>query len=210
MKDYYYFLGLRNDASDDEIRRAYRKLSLKYHPDVNGDDIFFASRFREVQEAYEHLIDREKRRFFDQNYNPEKKASRSRLPPVITTFNASKIRVKKGDEITLNWETQNADVVKILPFGLEKSSGNRIFKITEFKDGQFHVVLQALNTLTNQSVVQGITFVEVFNDVPEASPRHTTATSEAKTAQPQPKVSAPLVILAVLIALAVILLMLDY
>lgn len=162
MKDYYYFLGVKPNASEEDIRKAYRKLSLKYHPDKNGDDEFFAERFREVQEAYETLIDPEKRRIFDGNFEEKQRSNRSNLPPFIKTFNASKIRAVKGEEIILNWQTNNADVVKILPFGLEKSYGERTFKITEFKEGKFHVVLQATNTLLNRTAVKGITISEVF------------------------------------------------
>jgi len=56
LKDYYYFLGVKNDASDEEIKKAYRKLSLKYHPDKNIDDDFFSERFKEVQEAYDTIM----------------------------------------------------------------------------------------------------------------------------------------------------------
>lgn len=162
MKDYYYFLGVPKDATDEDIRKAYRKLSLKYHPDKNPGDAYFESRFREVQEAYDQLIDPDKRSFYDANWGMVPVSVRTNNPPVIRSFSASKIRVKKGDEIILNWETQNADLVKILPFGLEKTSGERSFKITEFKNGQFHAVLQATNTLINKSVVKGITFTEVM------------------------------------------------
>jgi curved DNA-binding protein CbpA len=57
MKDYYYFLGISQDASEEDIKKSYRKLSLKYHPDKNENDDFFADRFREIQEAYETLSD---------------------------------------------------------------------------------------------------------------------------------------------------------
>lgn len=164
MKDYYYFLGVNLDASDEDIKRAYRKLSLKYHPDKNENDDFFSERFREVQEAYDTLIDSEKRRIYNQNFGREQKSRRSNLPPYIKTFASNKLRAKKGEEIILNWQTSNADVVKILPFGLENVYGERTFKITEFKDGKFHVVLQANNTLLNKSVVRGITISEIFEN----------------------------------------------
>lgn len=164
MKDYYYFLGVKEDASLEDIKKAYRKLSLKYHPDKNDNDDFFAERFREIQEAYETLTDAGKRRLYDENLGTHQRTSRSELPPYIKTFSATKIRVKKGGEITINWQTTNADVVKILPFGLEKAYGERTFRITEFKDEKFHVVLQAMNTLINKTVVQGITFTEIFED----------------------------------------------
>ena len=54
MKDYYYFLGIKPNASSEDIKKAYRKLSLKYHPDKNENDDFFTKRFREIKEAYEN------------------------------------------------------------------------------------------------------------------------------------------------------------
>jgi hypothetical protein len=55
-------------------------------------------------------------------------------------------------------------VVKVLPFGLEKPYGERIFKITEFKDGKFQLLLHATNSLLHKTVVQGITITEVFEN----------------------------------------------
>jgi curved DNA-binding protein CbpA len=65
MKDYYYILGIDNNASPEEIKKAYRKLSLKFHPDKNEGDAFFTERFKEIQEAYETLSNHEKRANFD-------------------------------------------------------------------------------------------------------------------------------------------------
>ncbi len=162
MKDYYYFLGVKTDASDEDIKKAYRKLSLKYHPDKNIDDEFFAERFKEVQEAYETLSDAEMRKLYDQNYETGLRSRKSNLPPLIKTFSANKIRAMKGEEIILNWQTSNADVVKILPFGLEKSYGERSFRVTEFQNGKFHVVLHATNSLLRRTTVKGITITEIF------------------------------------------------
>jgi curved DNA-binding protein CbpA len=164
MKDYYYFLGISPDASEEDIKKAYRKLSLKYHPDKNDNDDFFAGRFREIQEAYEILSDSAKRYSYDQNLESHQKSFRYNVPPAIKTFTANKIHAKKGEEIIINWQTNNADVVKVLPFGLEKPYGERIFKITEFKDGKFQLLLHATNSVLHKTVVQGITIIEVFDN----------------------------------------------
>jgi len=165
MKDYYYFLGLNVDASAEDIKKAYRKLSLKYHPDKNKEDQFFADRFRETQEAYETLIDTERRRLYDQQLISVQRSIKSKNPPRIQNFNASKSRAFMGEEITLNWQTYDADLVKIIPFGLEKSSGERRFKIKQFdKNGQFQILLHATNTLLQKTVVQGITINQIFEN----------------------------------------------
>jgi curved DNA-binding protein CbpA len=54
-KDYYYILGIEKGASVDEIKQAYRKLSKKFHPDLNSGDKYFEERFKDIQEAYEYL-----------------------------------------------------------------------------------------------------------------------------------------------------------
>lgn len=161
VKDYYYFLGIEASSSDEEIKKAYRKLSLKYHPDKNPGDDFFAHRFREIQEAYEMLSVPDKRRMYDENFAHQQRTFRPTLPPSIIHFSASTVRASKGEEVILTWQTQNADVVKVLPFGLEKQSGERIFRIKEFKEGKFQLLLHATNTLLNKTVVQGITISEM-------------------------------------------------
>lgn len=164
MKNYYYFLGVKENASEEDIKKAYRKLSLKYHPDKNDNDDFFAQRFMEIKEAYEMLGDPENRRIYDENLGHQQRSYRPTLPPSIKTFTANKVRVQKGEEVIVTWQTHNADTVKILPFGLEKGYGERVFKITEFKDGKFQILLHATNTLLNKTLVRGITITEVFEN----------------------------------------------
>ena len=65
-KDYYEILGIARDASQDQIKTAYRKQALKYHPDRNPDDKSAEDKFKEAAEAYEVLRDEKKRAIYDQ------------------------------------------------------------------------------------------------------------------------------------------------
>lgn len=187
MKDYYYFLGISQDASAEVIKKAYRKLSLKYHPDKNDNDDFFSERFREVQEAYETLTDTDRRKLYDQNLNSQRRNIKSILPPKIKSFSASKIRAQKGEEITVYWNTYDADLIKIIPFGLEKPNGERTIRITEFdSQGKFQILLHATNTVLHKTIVQGITITEL-TETESSSDDKELQNNPSKSSQKMPK-----------------------
>lgn len=65
-KDYYNILGIKRDASDKDIKQAYRRLARKYHPDVNPGDKSAEAKFKQINEAYEVLSDKQNRQKYDQ------------------------------------------------------------------------------------------------------------------------------------------------
>lgn len=65
-RDYYEILGVSKGADTNEIKKAYRKMALKYHPDKNPDDKAAEDKFKEAAEAYEVLNNQEKRQKYDQ------------------------------------------------------------------------------------------------------------------------------------------------
>lgn len=75
MKDYYKILGVDRNASEEQIKKAYRKIAMKYHPDKNPDNKEAEEKFKEAAEAYEILNDPEKKARFDRGEDPSGKMS---------------------------------------------------------------------------------------------------------------------------------------
>lgn len=84
-KDYYGVLGVAKDAAADEIKKAYRKLARKHHPDVNPGDTEAEERFKEIAEAYHVLSDKERRAAYDKG--PEQFAQEFDLSDFFSQFN---------------------------------------------------------------------------------------------------------------------------
>src|SRR2546429_5437802 len=72
-KDPYKTLGVDKKASAEEIKKAYRKLARKYHPDTNQGDKEAEERFKELQAAYDVLSDPEKRKAYDEHGSPDRR-----------------------------------------------------------------------------------------------------------------------------------------
>jgi curved DNA-binding protein CbpA len=156
MKDYYYILGLKPNATTEEVKKAYRKLSLKFHPDKNDGDEFFTERFKEIQEAYEILADSLKRSNYDNqknratNYNQN--SSGSNFNPDIEYFKSNKASFEYDEEITFTWKTINADKVILKPFGAVPPIGQKTYKIKDFKNSILTFELLAENTNIGRQV----------------------------------------------------------
>ena len=68
--DFYVVLGVRREAKDGDIRRAYKRLARRYHPDINPGDREAAARFRDISAAYETLVDPDRRQRYDSGGPP--------------------------------------------------------------------------------------------------------------------------------------------
>src|SRR3712207_5877342 len=75
-RDPYELLGVSREASGEDVRRAYRRLARKHHPDANPDDPRAEERFKEIQQAYEVLSNPEKRRNYDERVRATSRKSR--------------------------------------------------------------------------------------------------------------------------------------
>jgi DnaJ-class molecular chaperone len=91
-KDYYTILTIEHDASEKEIKKAYRRLALRYHPDINNGDQETEDRFKEINEAYSVLSDREQRMRYDTfgHFSPQGQGSYG------SPFNAAFARAHSG------------------------------------------------------------------------------------------------------------------
>lgn len=92
FRDYYEVLGIKREAKQDEIKKAFRKLAKKYHPDANPGDKKAEEKFKEINEAYEVLGNEEKRRKYDQFGSEFNFANGHDFDPSQFGFNNGKVR----------------------------------------------------------------------------------------------------------------------
>ena len=170
MKDYYYILGVARTASPEEIRQAYRKLSLKFHPDKNAGDKFFEDRFKEINEAYEVLYNPVRRLNYDESFVKKDSfrqttTSSNQTPPrndspKIILFSADKSSIAIGDTITFRWHTENATSLELKPFGPSNPSGAKTVKVLGFNSSEgLEVEIKAYN-YSNQVISRKIVILK--------------------------------------------------
>ena len=107
MSTYYEVLGVSRDAGDDEIKKAYRELAKKYHPDVNpGSEA--EEQFKEIGEAYEVLMDQKKRAEYDESFAKPAPGESSQKQSTMSGFNPFDItgKINFEDFVGFNPATQ--------------------------------------------------------------------------------------------------------
>ncbi len=184
MKDYYKTLGVSRTATSSEIKNAYRKLSMVYHPDRNNGEDKFNSLFIEINEAYQTLYKEEQRISYDRLWNNKENLNQSSsrsyqqeqsyIQPIITQFFVDKIYFRPGDVVTITWSTTHADSIELRPFGFVSTQGVKKIKIN-----QSHLFLEidivALNNIskryfTSKIVLENIDHPQSKNKVKNENP----------------------------------------
>ena len=153
MKDYYQILGLAKNASETEIKNAYRKLSKKFHPDVNDGDFYFENMFKQILEAYETLGNLEQRRKYDLEflYESTKIIQQKNILPTIEIFEASKTDIYGGESFKITWKVFNADKIYIDKIGQVDFNGTKTIRLNNLKEEYINLQIIAENS-GNQAV----------------------------------------------------------
>ena len=133
MKNYYHILGVTPDASAEEIKTAYRKLTQKFHPDKNGGDKFFEEHFKQILEAYEVLSVRDRRDNFDAALLSFTTLTQTQL---VHEELKTKERELAKQETDLRKKVQDAEVEKA---GLQRKLYEQFEKEKEQMHNQFSV-----------------------------------------------------------------------
>ena len=148
MKDYYYILGLEEDASDQDIKQAFRKLSIKFHPDKNPDDEFFDSMFKNINEVYAVLSNEKDRRSYDlQRKRPIRKRTKIDRSPQIISFSVDREVVNLGEPIIFSWKVKNA--TKVFLTGIKGAlpvSGNKTILVKSKRTQNVKTTLTAIGS----------------------------------------------------------------
>jgi curved DNA-binding protein CbpA len=183
-KDYYTILGVQSNASGDEIKRVFRKLALRYHPDLNPNDSSAATKFREIYEAYEVLSDPQQRQSFEAeawaytamprtstessttdytaapSYSPSPHSSYYKATPSTSTAEASKEYFHHSNYTSTAPNTTFKTASSPIPEWFIPSGGIEIYGVQEghyfFTNPRGEVVITQLTPLANRLLAVAI------------------------------------------------------
>ncbi|MBI5856644.1 MAG: J domain-containing protein [Sphingobacteriales bacterium] len=133
LKDYYAILQVEPSATSSEIKKAYRKLALQFHPDKNNADPYANARFTEIKEAYEILINPKKKEYYLQQRWYQQSIGNRKTQQLITPVNVLK-QVLELDRHVANLDIHRMDKQGLCDYLLEIISDSSIEKLKTFNE----------------------------------------------------------------------------
>jgi hypothetical protein len=133
LKDYYAILGVEPSATSSEIKKAYRKRALQFHPDKNNTDPYATARFTEIKEAYETLINPKKKDYWLQQRWYQQSRGNRKTQQLITPVNLLK-QVLELDRHVANLDIYRMDKQGLCDYLLEVISDSSIKKLKTFNE----------------------------------------------------------------------------
>lgn len=148
-KNYYEKFGLKENASNAEIKKAYRKLALKYHPDKNGGDLKFDNIFKQINQIYETLSDTTKRQVYDNDLQRQRSAANAST--YYTQNTNSQNEQTKTYEYSRQSTTSQSTYSKDKDYDFEVPSGVKKFFNSIMGWGIAILIMALINTFQKSS-----------------------------------------------------------
>jgi len=161
VKNYYQILGLKNHASMEEVKKAYKKHVVKLHPDKHKGDSFFEEKFKEIKDAYEYLVKNGGQNFNSKNTdNSYLNAQKAELNKQLIKFNLDKINLEKDkrlfkfakEELIKREESLKQKESEIIQVNTESKEWLEREKTILFNEGNVEINLNRL--IVNNVVVE--------------------------------------------------------
>lgn len=154
-KDYYRILHIKPSATVEEIKNAYRKLAMKYHPDRNPDDSLAAAEFADIAEAYKILSDEESRKQYNFSRHltaPEEyKRPVEQIETLISRMNEANKYLRYVNEAHFSKDNLFYSIIEVFPEDIELLAGTKADKLKIFLEAVLHGA-QPLNSFQTKKL----------------------------------------------------------
>jgi hypothetical protein len=134
MKNYYQVLGLEKNATQEEVKKAYKLYASKFHPDKQNEDKFFEERFKEIKEAYDILSDTERRHLYDSAFEPNNTHPKPKPDYPTYKTNSYDKNTKEENTLVVHYQREHTCITNQYIEGYFSSESKQRFMFSEIKD----------------------------------------------------------------------------